>query len=117
MYLHLHSLDVAAVRVEPQSYNTTDQCIILIVQQVQMFGLQMHHLHTIKGRTTAVIQMADTGVSVVFWTISAVFIPNMDSAVCHQNKYRHFQCLIVINCKILRVIINSLFYLDNALKG
>lgn len=109
MYLDLHSLDVAVVREEPQSYNTTDQCIIITVQQVKMCALQVHHLHTVKGRTTAVIQIADTGVSVVFWTMSAVFIPNMDSGVCHQNKYRHFQCLIIINCKILRAITNRLF--------
>lgn len=34
----------------------------------------MHHVHTVKGRPTAVIQIADTGVSVVLWTMSAVCI-------------------------------------------
>lgn len=66
----------------------------------------MHHLHTVKGHSTAVIQIADTGVSVVFWTMSAVFIHRgethkvpsrtpphcMESGVCHQNNSKLIQC-------------------------
>lgn len=63
------------------------------------YGIQMHHSHTVDGCAAAALQIADTGVSALLWTMSAVFIPRgepgihvelicMESEVCHQNNSR-----------------------------
>lgn len=104
--LNLHSLDVAAVRDEPQSYRRDRQhswpTLALCTVSATLYSIlkyyrcwQTHHLHTVKGRTTRVIQIADAGVYVVFWTMSAVFIPrggrssiwNLSSSPVWSLKY------------------------------
>lgn len=105
----LHSLDVAVVRDETSVLSERQKSQLTSADFVHQPSRtlpydrcwQMHQFYTVKGRTTAVIQTADAGVSVVFWTMSAVFIArggqsskfqlelllllaNMESRVRHQ---------------------------------
>ena len=99
----LYSLDVAAVREEHITLLTNVGLIpAKLYSEYKYCGCRrMHQLHTVKGCTTAVIHMAETGVSVLPWTMSAVTVPRayqgvhleliliyMVSGVCHQNYHR-----------------------------
>lgn len=65
--LNLHSLDVAAVRDEPQSYRRDRQhswpTLALCTVSATLYSIlkyyrcwQTHHLHTVKGRTKVALQ-------------------------------------------------------------
>lgn len=96
MCFDLHSLVVAAVREEPVNVGLTSAKLYSVLKCCGC--CQMHHLHPVKGCTTAVIQIADTGLSALLWTIFCCVytqrVPRypsgtrMESRVCRQNNYR-----------------------------